>query len=164
MRSLMLSAARSWLFNQVLSARIADQSWNQLYAFEPVNLDASGSCFSAPVLPKEDEVLDQRMQSLDVHPTGPMWGEQLTKKMIDFVALAELEKKALASDQALMLGLEKAGLSYQRRALRVKVNDFQWRLIDNQLVVEFALHRGQFATAVLREIVSETVHDHIAVD
>ncbi|MBT8103881.1 MAG: tRNA pseudouridine(13) synthase TruD, partial [Gammaproteobacteria bacterium] len=40
-RSIAISAARSYLFNQILDARVRDQSWNRLVSGDVANLDGS---------------------------------------------------------------------------------------------------------------------------
>ncbi|MDG2376182.1 MAG: tRNA pseudouridine(13) synthase TruD, partial [Woeseiaceae bacterium] len=45
LRSIAISAARSLIFNEVLSARVAGGSWSRLVSGEPANLDGSGSIF-----------------------------------------------------------------------------------------------------------------------
>ena len=56
-----------------------------------------------------------------------------------------------ASDEWLE-ALEKARVQPAFRSLRLCVQDFQWSLESGALALQFALGRGAFATAVLREI------------
>ena len=71
-RGFALSAARAAIFNAVVARRVGDGTWNQLLPGEIVNLDGSGSVFVAEVL---DAALEDRCARLDIHPTGPMWGD-----------------------------------------------------------------------------------------
>jgi tRNA pseudouridine13 synthase len=70
-RSMAISSARSFLFNEVLSARVDAGTWNRIMAGEPVNLDGSGSFFVPTSI---DDELISRLEAFDVHPTGPLWG------------------------------------------------------------------------------------------
>jgi len=68
-RGLALSSARSFLFNQVLSQRVAAGNWNQLIAGDALQLQGSHSFFIAESL---DPELTSRVEQQDVHPTGPL--------------------------------------------------------------------------------------------
>ncbi len=119
-RGLMISAARSYLFNQVLASRVIAGNWQELMPDDP--------------LPE---------------PSGPLWGRGRS------LAKGELlfwEQKALAGWQPWCDGLEHAGLSQERRALRLLPANTGWRWIDTDLEVSFSLAAGEFATAILREI------------
>ena len=70
-RSLYLSAVRSYLFNLILSARVADGSWQQLLQGEAVMLSGTNSHFSVDVV---DDELNRRLSEGDVHPSAPLWG------------------------------------------------------------------------------------------
>ncbi|NND00136.1 MAG: tRNA pseudouridine(13) synthase TruD, partial [Gammaproteobacteria bacterium] len=78
LRSLLLSAARSWLFNAILSERVRLGSWQSLYQGEPANLDGTGSFFSAELSAQEAS----RLQVLDIHPTAPLWGKVSASKPV----------------------------------------------------------------------------------
>jgi tRNA pseudouridine13 synthase len=70
-RGLYLSAVRAALFNRVLSARVADGSWNALRVGEAVQLQGKSACFVADAV---DEELRERLEALQIHPTGPLCG------------------------------------------------------------------------------------------
>lgn len=113
---LLLSAARSWLFNQVLHARLAD-SGGQLAA--------------------DDD--------------GPLWGRGRSAAP---AALAEREAQWLAPWQSWCNALEHGGLNQQRRTLLALPQALNWRWLDAATVeLSFGLAAGQYATAMLRELV-----------
>ena len=149
-RSILLSAARAWLFNTVLSARIADDSWDKLLPGEPANLSGSGSVFVSAGGGAEQD----RLTQMDIHPTAPMWGQFAEAVVEPYAALHDWEMQQIQPYSAIAQGLQQAGLKYQRRATRSPVLDLSWQLVDNKLLLEFELARGQFATSVLRELVS----------
>jgi tRNA pseudouridine13 synthase len=146
-RSHYLSAARSMLFNQVLSQRVSAGNWNQLLEGEVCMLAGSRGFFAADIV---DETLQQRLLAQDIHPSGPLWG----KGELPSEGMAhEVEKSSLAGFSDWCEGLEKAGLKMERRSLRLLVEGLQWEYEDRTLVLSFSLPAGCFATAVLREIV-----------
>jgi tRNA pseudouridine13 synthase len=147
-RSFLLSAARSLVFNAALAARVAQGSWNRLLPGEVVNLAGSGSVFLAEAV---DEALAARCQALDVHPTGPLPGRGGLQPVGDAAAA---ENSALSSLEGVVAGLAEAGVEASRRALRLGVDELSWSIDGAVLNLSFALPRGAFATAVLREIVA----------
>ena len=125
MRGLYLSAARSFLFNQVLSYRIANNSWQTLIA---------------------GDVADVVNTAI---PTGPLWGRGRLATQTDCLAL---EEQVLAPWQDWSHGLEHVGLAQERRALLLPISEFKFALEESFIELSFALPPGCFATAVLREL------------
>ena len=148
---LLHSAARAWLFNQVLSRRVRQGTWNQLLDGEVFSLDGSASVFGPE--PGNDELV-ARLSSGDIHPTGPLWGGGALTSAAQVKAL---EESVTAADPDLLAGLVAAGLVQQRRALRLPVRDLLWELDEQDLVLRFSLGRGCFATSVIRELACVSV-------
>ncbi len=71
LRGLLISAARSQLFNEVLAARIERQSWDRPRPGDYFKLDGSRAGFPGEEV---DETLIDRCRSLDIHPSGPSLG------------------------------------------------------------------------------------------
>jgi len=137
LKGILLSSARSWLFNQVVSGRVNQGSWQTLYENEPANLHASNSVFQTK---GESDESDRYCSEL-----------------------FEWEQSVMSPYSILQRGLEHAKLDYQRRALRSIVGDMSWSIeaapdnegsTSNCLVLSFELIRGQFATSVIRELVN----------
>jgi tRNA pseudouridine13 synthase len=148
-RTLLLSAARSELFNRVLAARVKSQRWDKPLEGEVWMLDGSRSVFGPE--PWNDE-LAQRLDAFDIHPTGPLWGKGTLRSTGECEALevAELEGSDAA---ALRAGLEAEGLKQERRALRLRPEGLLWRWLDEgALEVGFSLPAGTYATVVLAEL------------
>lgn len=146
-RGILLSAARSEIFNAVLSARIADGRWCDGLDGEVWMLDGTHSVFGPEAMTAE---LQARAQSLDIHPTGPLWGRG---EMRSSGAVREIEAAVAAAHADLCEGLEIAGLSQERRALRVRVGDLQWQWpASDVLRLDFSLPPGAYATSVLAEL------------
>ena len=148
-RSILLSAARSELFNRVLAARVRDASWNQGLEGEVWMLSGSRSVFG-PEPWSED--LAARLARFDIHPSGPLWG---TGGLRSVGKCAERELAALDDDDAIILrtGLEAAGLKQERRALRLVAEGLAWQWQDDSaLRLAFSLPPGCYATALLQEL------------
>jgi tRNA pseudouridine13 synthase len=146
-RSFALSAARSALFNAVLAERVRRGDWDRLLPGEPVMLDGRRSFFRATGI---DAALVQRCESMDVHPSGPLWGRGASPAAD---AVLEIEAAIAAAEPGLCALLESEGLGHERRPLRLPVRGLQWTFEEDVLDLEFELPRGTFATAVLHEIV-----------
>ena len=146
-RSIYLSAARSFLFNQVLAWRVAQGSWNNPVPGEVWMLEGSKSIFGPE--PLTDDII-ARCAAKDIHPTGPLWGTGALRSR-DAVQVLELR---LAEEQAeLCRGLEKAELHQERRALRLVPKNLAWRFeSDDVLELRFELPPGAYATSVLAEL------------
>ncbi len=177
-RSMVLSAARAFLFNQVLSLRVANNTWNTCLAGDTIMLNGSNSVFSGDPF---DTTITQRLIEGDLHIAGPMWGKgrflwgggrplgederllreeganQAESQIESLVAdqPGKLEQQVIEQYAQLAKGLEKAGLKYQRRALRLIPQDFSWQWLDERsLTIRFVLPAGCFATTLLREILN----------
>ena len=150
-RSIAISAARSFLFNEILSARVADGSWQQVLAGEVVNLDGSGSVFRADSV---DETLERRAREMDIHPTATLWGlrSDNSRSEISQGAIEALQRNATEAHTDLRTGLERLGAKASQRPLRLRVQNLSWAFEDDALWLEFRLPAGGFATSVLREI------------
>ncbi len=146
---MLLSAARSELFNRVLAARVDAGHWNAALDGEVWMLAGSRSVFGPEALTAE---LQARLDAFDIHPTGPLWGEG---ELRSNGAAREFELAALEGDSASRLrsGLEQAGLKQERRALRLQPQTLAWRWLDDTaLELRFDLPPGCYATTVLREL------------
>lgn len=148
-RSMYLSAARSFLFNLILSERVHQKNWNQALAGDAMQLSGSHSFFIAGEI---DEDILQRVNEHDIHPTGVLWGRG---KLATQSAAKKIEETIIHVHPDFQHGLEKMGLEQSRRALRLIVENLDWKLQPDQKTLElsFTLVAGAYATSVLREIV-----------
>ncbi len=119
-RGLYLSTLRSFLFNEVLAARVRSGTWR---------VSLSG------------DVPDPQG-----HPTGPLWGRGRSEARD---AAARVEEEALAPHGSLLEGLEHAGLRQERRTLVLSAADLAWTREAAGLRVSFRLGPGQYATSFL---------------
>lgn len=146
-RSIYLSAARSWLFNQILAERVAAQTWLTALAGDVFKLDNSNSHFHAASVEAE---LQQRLDSGDIHATGALYGKGDAE--VTGQVLAQ-EQAIIAAHPELAAGLLKADVEHDRRALRVLPQDLSWQIDSDSLSLSFRLPAGSYATGLLREIV-----------
>ena len=145
-RGLYLSAARAGLFNAVLARRVEMGTWNVALPGEALMLAGSHSHFAVEDV---DETLRQRVAAFDLHPTGPLWG---AGELRSRGPVRELEEEVAATFPSFRDGLVAAGLTQERRALRLTVRDAILEFPEPGVaVVTFTLPAGAYATVVLRE-------------
>ncbi len=149
-KSIILSAARSMVFNQVLSERIKRLGWNHLANGEVMMLDGSRSVFAVEQL---DSEIQQRYQQADIHPTAPLWGRGRLSSCEDILALEQQSVEQLGQWGP---ALENQGLQQERRSLRLVPKNIQVSFNSAEYlsaVLSFDLPPGSYATAVLRELI-----------
>ncbi len=145
-RGLLLSAARSALFNAVLHARVAAGNWNQGLEGEVWALAGSRAWFGPQAL---NDDLAARLQIFDIHPSGPLWGRGENPAAAEVLML---ETERIAAQATLAKGLEDAGLRQERRALRLDLRELRWQWQDDTLELAMSLPAGAYATTVVREL------------
>lgn len=147
LRSRVLSAARSFVFNRVLAERVAAGTWNQALPGDLLAFTDSRSFFAAG----EAECLDPRLAELDLHPTGPLWGDGASPALGGTFAL---EQRIAAAEPQLTAWLAQADMAHERRILRLPISGLTWHYPESDILqLEFVLPAGCFATALVREIV-----------
>lgn len=131
LRGLYLSAARSYLFNQVVRQRVVEGSWLD-FEDGDITLDANSK-----------------------RPTGPLWGRG---RLASGQRIAELENHLAEKFAGWCHGLEHAGLKQERRSLCLPVADLKWCCeasgVDSSIELSFGLPVGGYATSVIREVVN----------
>ncbi len=121
-RSMVLSAARSYLFNQILSYRVSHNLWQTEI---------------------EGDILD------DLHPTGPLWGRG---RLATSGRSQAIELEVLNEFQGWCERLEHRGLKQERRSLSLFPKGLTCFWQNDDLILSFNLPSGTFATAVLAEV------------
>jgi tRNA pseudouridine13 synthase len=149
-RSILLSAARSQIFNAVLAARVERGAWDTPLDGEIWSLAGSRSWFGPEPF---GEALAERLARGDIHPSGPLWGQGEPPVAGEAGAL---ERGVAAAYADLAEGLAAARMEQERRPLRLLPKDLQWRwLADDALELSFELPAGAYATVVMRELAGE---------
>ncbi len=121
-RSMVMSAARSYLFNTILAARISQNNWS---------------------LPIEGDVL------IDGVPTAALWGRGRLQSQSKALYIEETALKDLS---CWCHGLEHCGLKQERRPTVLFPKGINVMFEGDDLVLSFELVAGAFATSVLAEI------------
>lgn len=128
-KGLAMSAARSYLYNMVLSQRVTQENWSTRLAGD---VDSFKS------------------------PTGPLWGRGRALSSENTL----LEEETALKDYSLWCDqLEHCGLNQERRSLVLMPNKLSWTFDNTDinrtfLQLSFQLPSGEFATSVLRELVT----------
>ncbi|HEY3985380.1 tRNA pseudouridine(13) synthase TruD [Cedecea sp.] len=149
-RSFWLSAARSALFNQIVSQRLKKTDFNQVVDGDALQLAGRGSWFVAT--PEELPTLQQRVDDGDLLITAALpgdgeWGTQN-------VALA-FEQQCVADEDVLQGLLKRERVEAARRAMLVQPKALSWNWWDDVTVeLNFWLPAGSFATSVVRELMN----------
>ncbi|GAB2578564.1 tRNA pseudouridine(13) synthase TruD [Dyella jejuensis] len=148
-RSILLSAARSQIFNAVLAARVEKDAWDKPLEGEIWSLAGSRSWFGPEPF---DATLAARLAQGDIHPSGPLWGQGEPPTAS---AAGELEHEVAAAYDDLALGLAAARMEQERRPLRLLPKNLRWRWLDGEtLELGFELPAGAYATVVARELLA----------
>lgn len=121
-KQFIVSAARSYLFNCVLSERVKTGTWQT---------ELAGECLLSDAV------------------TGPLWGRGRLESTDEVLAMEERVLEPFASWRE---QLEHLGLRQDRRSLDTRAMDFSWQWLGADLELRFRLPPGTYATSVLREL------------
>ena len=145
-RSFYLSAARSEVFNLVVSERLKQGVANRVLPNDIVQLSGSHSWFVADE--KEDlDVLQLRLEQGDLQLTVPLIGETAQ-------SACSLENDIVQQHQDIANLMKQERLKPARRPLLMKPKDFNWQFEETGLRLKFYLPAGSYATALVRELVN----------
>lgn len=145
-KSIYLSAARSWIFNNILSQRVEQGSWDQRIAGDVFMLDGKTACFWDDA----STDLSDRLKKGEIHPTAVLWGEgELpTRGKVAAMETGIVDKNSVFRD-----GLIEFKVKQMRRSMRVIPDNMKWELNGDVLSLAFNLPSGSYATMILRELV-----------
>ncbi len=146
-RGILLSAARSEIFNQICAARVEQNTWDATLPGDWFALAGSRSGF---LVEEIDAEIERRIAEFDIHPTGALWGKG---DLHSGGTVKALEMQIAENHAELRQGLENAGLEQDRRPLRLVPESLEWNWTEaDQLELSFSLPAGSYATMVLREL------------
>lgn len=124
---LYFSAARSWLFNEVLAYRVQNGTWLVPLEGEPGTTD-----------------------NQDIMVTGPLWGDGGTEAVS---VQGEIERAVVTRHPGLEAVFATTRMKPERRPLRMIPDALEWQWQDgNQLRLKFRLAPGQYATTMLSDV------------
>ena len=151
-RSFWLSAARSALFNQIVSERLKKTDFNQVVDGDALQLSGRGSWFVASA--EEQALLQARVDARELMITAALpgtgdWGTQRDALVF--------EQTVLAEETALQSLLQREKVEAARRAMLLYPQQLSWNWWDDVTVeLRFWLPAGSFATSVVRELINTT--------
>ncbi len=145
-RSFYLSAARSEIFNLVVSNRIELGLTQQVLENDLMQLAGSNSWFVAKA--EELAELNKRLDLQDILLTAPLVGENSTTQIV-----SEYEQKIVVEHQDLLALMAKERMNSARRAMFCKPQHFEWLFEEEGLRLKFFLDAGSYATALVRELI-----------
>lgn len=155
LRGLFFSAARSEIFNQILSERVMEGSWNLAIPGDVYMFPDSKSHFEAAA---DDLDIQDRIQQMRIHPSGPLVGE---KPSTARERALEIETRILARFTELHEGLQRERLESLRRPYRLVPEQLSAQPLENgSLRLQFNLPAGTYATTVLRELLNFESSQH----
>lgn len=148
LRGILISAARSQIFNDCVAQRIENDTWNNPMEGEVFGFSDNRSL----VLPdnlRGDEV--ERVHAGKLELTAPLWGDGMLQSQGQVRAF---EESVAARSPAIISGLAQFNLRQERRVIRVKplASELTWET-NNTLVLQFDLPSGMYATTLLREFI-----------
>ncbi|WP_448885924.1 tRNA pseudouridine(13) synthase TruD [Citrobacter telavivensis] len=158
-RSFWLSAARSALFNQIVSERLKKTDFNQVVDGDALQLAGRGSWFVATQ--EELAELQRRVDEKELMVTASLPGSGEWGTQRDALAF---EQSAIAEECELQSLLLREKVEASRRAMLLYPQQLSWNWWDDVTVeLRFWLPAGSFATSVVRELIN-TMGDyaHIA--
>ena len=146
LRGIYYSAARSFLFNRILSARVELGTWDKAVSGDVMQLARTHSIFTVEC---PDEALQARVACQDVTPASVLWGIGASRISAD---AHQIEQRALDGFRPLCEALEQHGLERAYRAHMLFATHMAWHWQGSDLVLSFELTAGSYATSVLREL------------
>ena len=149
-RSFWLSAARSALFNQIVSERLKKTDFNQVVDGDALQLSGRGSWFVAAQ--EEQTELQRRVDEKELMITAALPGSGEWGTQRDALAF---EEAAVADETALQSLLLREKVDASRRAMLLYPQQLSWNWWDDVTVeLRFWLPAGSFATSVVRELIN----------
>ncbi|MGQ0628104.1 MAG: tRNA pseudouridine(13) synthase TruD [Phycisphaerales bacterium] len=159
-RSFYVTSFQSAIFNALLEARGNDGTLDRLLLGDLAYKHENGAVFSVDGTVLADPTTSERLARLEVSPSGPMWGPELTTAG---GAVGEAERQALdatgVTPDHLAVFAQQVSETVQgkRRALRVPLlyPQVEGGADEHGPYVKcvFELPAGSFATVVMREVI-----------
>ena len=143
-KSMLISAARSFLFNQICIARKNPK----LLEGDILQIDGSNSVFEYD---SDDKLeIESRIAAQKLHISAPLYG--MGGKQSKFQAL-DVETEVINKYPELKQGLSNSKLL--RRPMTMRVQNLTWEWSGNDLSLSFILNKGSYATTVVDELLTD---------
>jgi tRNA pseudouridine13 synthase len=167
LRRFHFSAFQSWIFNLVLEARIADETWNIPLLGDLLKKEESGGMFVCTDVQQDRE----RALQGELCPTGPIVGDRMRQPEAE--ALAVEQRVVAPCIEGIDLRRARSLGEGTRRPLRLRVTSLSHRKLSSPITttddevmspdervqvpgieVRFVLPKGAYATTVLSNALS----------
>jgi len=151
--SFWLSAMRSWCFNQSLSDQVFQGGWDKILIGDIAQETNSSTQFRVKSIKPGVQL---RLMTMKIQPVLPLiskgWQDGTSGERAHWVS------ESLSGNESIVTGLLNLDLSRDSRTSRLSPNNMEWELINQdsespELMMQFSLPKGAFATSVLRELV-----------
>ncbi|MFV0543484.1 MAG: tRNA pseudouridine(13) synthase TruD [Marinicella pacifica] len=152
LRGILISTARSHIFNLIVAERIRRRIWDQVIPGDIVQLDGSHSWFPAGDATQAE--LNERIAAFDIHITAALWGEDEVQSSEQCAALENQIANSLPEYRP---GFGHHRVKQDRRAMRIRPMAFHHQWYGDALHLSLKLQPGAYASCVLREIIN--IHD-----
>ncbi|USH02951.1 tRNA pseudouridine(13) synthase TruD [Grimontia kaedaensis] len=146
-RSFYLSAARSFLFNQVLSARIEKQ-----LCHTPMLGDLLIDDKEQVQVVEDIASAEAQLQRHEWQISGPMTGDNALPTQGE---AQQFEQKIVDTEPHLLAVIRGNRMRHERRPLLLYPQEMSWQREGDTLTIDFSLPAGCFATAVMREVMED---------
>ncbi len=153
-RSLYLSAARSWIFNQIVSQRIKQGCFAQLLVGDLLEDGEQLLNVTAENIAQLSELLTVGKVAI----TAALAGDNALPTQEQAL---ELEQAQLDNEPDMMKLIRSNRMRHDRRAITLMPQQMSWQVSGNTVIVAFMLPAGGFATSVLREVVEEIPQERV---
>ena len=114
LRGILISAARSYLFNSVVAKRVETKNWDSVLEGEVFGFAANRSLILPDNLRGDER---PRFEAGELELTAPLWGDG---ELQSIATVRELETEQLASHDEITRGLAEFNLRQERRVMRVR--------------------------------------------
>jgi tRNA pseudouridine13 synthase len=151
LRGILISAARSFLFNACVGRRVDDGTWDA-----PIDGEVFGFADKRSLVVPENRRGDEfeRVRQGTLELTAPLWGRGELMSVAD---VRTFEQSVADSYPELSAGLAGLNLVQERRVMRLRPQsaELRWES-ESTLVLSFELPTGTYATTLLRELAELT--------
>lgn len=147
-RSMYLSAARSWIFNRIVSARLENGVFDKFIDGDIAQTNSGTQLIDA------NHITDLQVQFAqgEAAITAALAGDNALPTQAEALAL---EQPFLDEEPDLMALIRGNRMRHDRRDIALKPKDLAWTVEGNNITLTFSLDAGSFATSIVRELVNE---------
>lgn len=147
-RSMYLSAARSWIFNRIVSARLEQGVFDKFIDGDVAKTTSGTQLIDASNIAD----LQAQFAQGEVVITAALAGDNALPTQTDALAL---EQPFLDEEPDLMALIRGNRMRHDRRDIALKPQDLAWTVDGKNITLTFSLDAGSFATSIVRELIIE---------